>query len=75
MYLFKDGDFTFWTATYGSWQKDARVVFRVRSDNEPRKRAAEKGIRFYDRVVPSWPDDIAAWLIGHPDDALQDVST
>ena len=66
-YVFDDGEFTFYTAHYGSWARDIRIVFRVRIDTTPEKRAAEKGIEFYGRLLPSLPHEIAEWLFVHPD--------
>ena len=42
VYQFQDGTFSFFTAEYGSWARDQRIVFRVRTDREPKERAAEK---------------------------------
>lgn len=64
---FRDGELAFYTAEFGSWAADARIVFRVRADRDPRERAAEKGIRSFDRIVPSTRRQIARWLISHPD--------
>ena len=66
IYKFHDGQFRFCTAHYGSWANDQRIVFRVRIDSTPEKRAAEKGIMYYDRLFPSYPDEIQAWKDGHP---------
>jgi hypothetical protein len=62
LYKFADGEFYFYTATYGSWARDKRIVFRVRKDNIPEKRAEEKGIKYYDRLLQSTPDEIERWL-------------
>ena len=64
---FLDGTFTFWTAHYGSWANDKRIIFRVRSDSSPRIRAYQKEIKFYDRILPAQEEEISAWLGSHPD--------
>lgn len=64
---FGDGRFALYTAEYGSWAGDARIVFRVRADRDPQKRAAEKGIRHFDALRLSTPREIGRWLISHPD--------
>ena len=61
----RDGVFSFWTAYYGSWRLDARVVFRVREDTTPTQRAAEKQILWYDRLLPATTGEIASWYEGH----------
>ena len=66
-YVFDDGEFTFCTAHYGSWARDIRIVFRVRIDTTPEKRAIEKGIKYYDRLLPSLPYEIAEWVFTHSD--------
>ena len=48
---FPDGEFRLFCAMFGSAYGDARKVFRVRVDRDPHERAAEKGIRGYDRIV------------------------
>ena len=48
---FPDGEFRLFCASFGSAYGDARKVFRVRVDRDPHERAAEKGIRGYDRIV------------------------
>lgn len=65
MIKFNDGNFTFYSALYGSWAGDKIVVFRVREDNTPKQRAKEKNITCYDRLVPSNAGEVAAWLRGH----------
>ena len=67
VYHFQDGAFRFWTAYYGSWAQDRRIVFRVRIDDTPEHRAEVKGIKFYDRLLPSFPNQRMVWLEGHPD--------
>ncbi len=71
-YRFADGDFRFYVATFGSWADDARIVFRVRVDRDPRQRAAEKAICGYDRVLPLKleGDYVTRWLISHPGQRL-----
>ena len=60
---FSDGNFTFWTAHFGAAFKDARIVFRVRDDNDPETRAGEKGIRrWWDRLLPATEAETAAWM-------------
>jgi len=66
-YRFKDGVFTFWTAHYGSWARDARIVFRVREDSTPEKRAEQKSIRCWDRLFPAQEDEIEQWRNSHKD--------
>ena len=63
---FPDGRFTLYTAQYGSWTNDQRIVFRVRVDRDPHERAGEKGIRDFDRLVPASTQEIAWWLESHP---------
>jgi len=58
---------TFWTAHYGSWAQDARIVFRVRNDRIPKERAAEKNIMHYDRLYPATPEEISGWNDTHRD--------
>ncbi len=41
------------TSAAGSAYADARKAFRVRFDRDPHERAAEEGIRGYDRIVPA----------------------
>jgi len=71
VYTFKDGQFRFYTALYGSWNHDRRIVFRVRTDTTPKKRACEKSIKYYDRLVPSSMQEISAWLRGHLEFAMK----
>ena len=64
---FPDGDFRLFCASFGSAYGDARKVFRVRVDRDPHERAAEKGIRGYDRIVAVLdPELIEAWVASHP---------
>ena len=67
MIKFKDGNFTFYTAHYASWARDARIVFRVREDTTPAQRAEEKEIQYYDRLLKSTPEEIIMWLESHRD--------
>ena len=71
MYQFRDGSFSFWTALYGSWANDKKIVFRVRNDRKPMARAKEKVIEHYDRIVPSTKEEIDMWLASHPDSPLE----
>ena len=64
-YTMPDGVFTFWTAQYGSWANDRRIVFRVRIDTTPNERATEKDIKGYDRLVPATDWETAMWIRGH----------
>ena len=64
-YTFKDGKFSFYTAIFGSWNKDRRLVFRVREDSSPRKRAKEKGIKGYDRIFLASNQEIRHWINTH----------
>jgi hypothetical protein len=66
MIKFQDGNFSFFTALYGSHYNEIKIVFRVRSDNQPKQRANEKGITGYDRLIPSTFQEIQAWLTSHP---------
>ena len=61
-YTFKDGKFKFYTAHYGSWARDKRIVFRVRIDSDPKERAKEKNIKQFDRIVPSSKYEIEQYL-------------
>ncbi len=61
-YTFKDGKFKFYTAEYGSWANDKRIVFRVRADRNPRERAIEKNIKQFDRIIPSTNHEIEQYL-------------
>jgi len=64
---FPDGEFRLFCASFGSAYGDARKVFRVRVDRDPHERAAEKGIRGYDRIVAVLdPELIGAWVASHP---------
>jgi hypothetical protein len=63
---FEDGKFSFWTAHYGSWAGDKRIVFRVREDRTPKERADEKDIDGWDRILPASPHEEAMWRISHP---------
>ncbi|KKM16784.1 hypothetical protein LCGC14_1682320 [marine sediment metagenome] len=73
MHVFKDGRFLFYTAHYGSWANDKRIVFRVRYDTDPTTRAKEKDIKHYDRLLKSTDVEIIAWLNRHPKDKLISV--
>lgn len=73
MIKFTDGNFNFYSALYGSWASDKIIVFRVREDTTPKKRAEEKSITCYDRLVPSTPGEVAAWLRSHTDPRIQVV--
>lgn len=73
IYVFHDGKFQFYTAYYGSWANDARLVFRVRTDTDPKTRAQQKDIKYYDRLIPSTGSEIQNWLDGHPDFKVQDI--
>jgi len=67
IYSFTDGNFRFFTAYYGSWARDKRIVFRVRTDSTPFVRAEQKGIRFYDRIYPSNLTEVELWVKSHCD--------
>lgn len=62
VYNFIDGSFVFHVAQYGSWAKDARVVFRVRIDRDKYDRAKEKGIVHYDRIFFATSEMIDRWI-------------
>jgi len=62
MFIFNDGTFRFFTAHYGSWKNDIRIVFRVRIDRDPQSRAAEKNINQYDRLLPASENEIQQWF-------------
>jgi len=64
-YKFIDGIFVFYTAIYGSWQNDARIVFRVRIDRDPKERAKEKNIKYFDRIILSNKNEIVNWFNSH----------
>ena len=64
--IFGDGEFNFWTAHYGSWAHDMRIVFRVRTDTTPKGRAVQKDIKNYDRILPALPYEIERWYETHP---------
>ena len=66
-YQFVDGTFRFYTACFGSWAGDARIVFRVREDTTPKIRAKQKGIKNYDRLLPATKEEIDMWLEEHDD--------
>lgn len=72
-YKFHDGIFTFWVAEYGSQFNDAQLVFRVREDAEPKARADQKGIKYYNRIVPAFEWQIQHWMLDHPDFPLQET--
>lgn len=67
VYVFLDGAFRFYTVCYGSHMNDQRLIFRVRTDRMPNDRAAEKGFRNYDRIIPSTESEVATWFKNHPD--------
>lgn len=71
VYQFQDGIFSFWTAHFGSWANDARIVFRVRLDTSAQKRIKEKELSGFDRLLPSQPSEVDAWVAGHPDYTLR----
>jgi hypothetical protein len=58
--------YSFWTAEFGSWANDARVVFRVRDGRRAADRLTEKGISGYDRLRPATEEEIEAWKADHP---------
>ena len=62
---FPDGDFEFYTAHYGSWANDRKIVFRVRSDRDPKERASEKDIKGYDRIYPAIAIEVLDWFRSH----------
>ena len=62
---FSDGLFSFWTAHYGSWAGDKRVIFRVRVDRFPKDRAREKGIVDWDRLLPATDIETGYWKDDH----------
>ena len=64
---FKDGEFDFYTAHYGSWEQDKKIVFRVRHNKFSSNRAKEKGIEYYDKIFPATEYEIAEWFKSHPD--------
>jgi hypothetical protein len=61
----KDGSFSFYTANLDP-QHIQQIVFRVREDNTPEKRAKEKGIKFWS-IDPSTSREIAIWYKDHTD--------
>ena len=67
IYKFKDGDFRFYSAHYGSWNNDRIIIFRVRMDSNPKKRAEEKSIKYYDLILKATDEEINLWLKTHPD--------
>jgi hypothetical protein len=67
-YQFKDGEFKFYYAQYGSMDRDKRIVFRVRVDRDPKERAREKGIAGWDRIIQVWEGQewmIEQWFATH----------
>ena len=66
IYKFDDGEFKFYTAIYGAWNDDKRIVFRVRIDRVPEDRAKEHNIRNYDVLTLSTKSEIEDWLKTHP---------
>ena len=62
IFTFRDGDFRFCTAEYGSWNNDYRIVFRVRIGTTPAFRAQQKKIKSYDAIRYSSSKEITAWL-------------
>ena len=60
-YQFKDGEFKFYYAQYGSMDRDKRIVFRVRVDRDPKERAREKGITGWDRIIQVWEGQ--EWMV------------
>jgi uncharacterized membrane protein (UPF0127 family) len=65
VWKFDDGDFTFWTAHYDMWGMKRKAVFRVRTDSDPKTRAAEKAIKYHDRIEPSTQEEILEWMKTH----------
>ena len=68
MYKFKRDphQYNFYMATYGSTFGDKKIIFRVREGIDPKVRAKEKGIKWYDRIVPcTYQDYIHMWLDTH----------
>jgi hypothetical protein len=65
-YRFADGDFRFYAAALGPRRT---IIFRVRTDRDPRQRALEKGIRG-PLAAMKLLEPIALWLIAHRDLAL-----
>ncbi len=64
VYQFKDGHFEFFTAATRQ-SPSYVVIFRVRVDTWPEKRAREKSIAF-DYLRPSSVKEIAKWMETHP---------
>ncbi len=62
MYTFADGKFRFFTAEYSKHY----IVYRVREDSNPYKRAMEKGISCRMRIRKSTGMEILAWMYSHP---------
>ncbi len=65
-FIFSDGIFSFWAAKYGSWTNNDTIIYRVRQDTTPEKRAWEKGIKLYDMLVPATAAQIRLWMEAHP---------
>lgn len=67
VFSFNDGHYRFFTAQYGSWAADKRIVYRVQVEKDHFERAREKGITGFDRIFPASDDEIVAWKKDHPE--------
>ncbi|MFA5188149.1 MAG: hypothetical protein WC460_02180 [Patescibacteria group bacterium] len=63
-YTFADGIFSFWEAKINDKQS---IIFRVRNDSTPAKRALEKGISNGISLYPAKKEPVQKWLNSHPD--------
>jgi hypothetical protein len=73
IYEFNDGCYNFYTAIYGSWANDKIVLFRVKVGVDPKLRAEQKEIKYYDRLIILDKYDeikqkiwVEKWLESHP---------
>ena len=74
MFKFK-GDpynYNFYLAEDGSSFNDKKIIFRVREGIDPKLRAEQKGIKYWDRILPcTYEPFIQLWLDNHPDYKLE----
>ena len=69
IYRFNDGEFEFFTAVSRRTPSYV-IIYRVRTDTWPEKRAREKSIAF-DYIRPSSVKEIGKWMETHPDFQLE----
>lgn len=63
-YVFKDGEFDFYTALFPNMN---RLTFRVKKGRSYHERAKEKGIVGYDNIFHATPSEVELWELLHFD--------